>query len=151
MVDHHQPGVRRVAQLPRQQGPRRRPPLPPATPVSHGPDRGPVAARPPGVNVREPAMAAAFTPPVMQLSVAPELAALALLEAALEITSAALVAAQPELMRPDDFAPSTDSAQVAARRASARSPRRHQSLPRRSRDRSGPRRPDPLLSHAVAR
>ena len=66
------------------------------------------------MNVREPATAAAFTPPVTQLSVAPELAALALLEAALEIASAALVAAQPELLRPDDFEPSTDSAQVAA-------------------------------------
>ena len=66
------------------------------------------------MNVREPAIAAAFTPPVTVLGVAPELAALALLEAALEIASAALVAAQPELMRPDDFVPSTDSARVAA-------------------------------------
>jgi hypothetical protein len=66
------------------------------------------------VNVREPAIAAAFTPPVVALAAAPELAALALLEAALEITSAALVAAQPELTRPDDFEPSTDSARVAA-------------------------------------
>jgi hypothetical protein len=66
------------------------------------------------VNVREPAIAAAFTPPVAVLSVAPELAALALLEAALEIASAALVAAQPELLRPDDFEPSTDSAQAAS-------------------------------------
>jgi hypothetical protein len=65
------------------------------------------------VNVREPATAAAYTPSVVQLGVAPELAALALLEAALEITNAALVAAQPELMRPDDFEPSTDSAQIA--------------------------------------
>jgi hypothetical protein len=66
------------------------------------------------VNVREPAIAAAFTPPVVALGAAPELAALALLEAALEIASAALVAAQPELMRPDDFVPSTDSGRVAA-------------------------------------
>jgi hypothetical protein len=67
------------------------------------------------VNLREPAIAAAFTPPVEQLGVAPELAALALLEAALEVASAALVAAQPELMRPDDFEPSTDSAIIASR------------------------------------
>jgi hypothetical protein len=65
------------------------------------------------VNIREPAIAAAFTPPVLALGAAPELAALALLEAALEIASAALVAAQPELLRPDDFKPSTDSAEVA--------------------------------------
>ena len=67
------------------------------------------------MNVREPATAAAFTPPVAQLCVSPELAALALLEAALEVARAALVAAQPELLRPDVFEPSTDSAQVAAR------------------------------------
>jgi hypothetical protein len=66
------------------------------------------------VNVREPATAAAFTPPVVALGIAPELAALALLEAALDVASAALVAAQPELLRPDDFEPSTDPAQVAA-------------------------------------
>lgn len=66
------------------------------------------------MNVRAPASAAAFTPPVAALGVAPELAALALLEAALEIACAALVAAQPELLRPDDFEPSTDSALVAA-------------------------------------
>jgi len=66
------------------------------------------------VNVREPAIAAAFTPPVAALGFAPELAALALLEAALDIASAALVAAQPELMRPDDFEPSTDAANIAA-------------------------------------
>lgn len=66
------------------------------------------------MNVREPATAAAFTPPVVALGVAPELAALALLEAALDIASAALVAAQPELMLPDAFEPSTDSAQIAA-------------------------------------
>jgi hypothetical protein len=65
------------------------------------------------VNVREPATPAAFTPPVSALAVAPELAALALLEAALDVASAALVAAHPELMRPDDFEPSTDSAQIA--------------------------------------
>jgi hypothetical protein len=65
------------------------------------------------VNVREPAIAAAFTPPVVALGAAPELAALALLEAALEIASAALVAAQPELLRPDVFEPSTESARVA--------------------------------------
>lgn len=67
------------------------------------------------MNVREPAIAAAFTPPVTQLSVAPELAALALLEAALDVARAALVAAQPELLRPEVFEPSTDSAQVATR------------------------------------
>jgi len=66
------------------------------------------------VNVSEPAIAAAFTPPVASLGVAPELAALALLEAALDVASAALVAAQPELMRPDDFEPSTDAAQIAS-------------------------------------
>ena len=66
------------------------------------------------MNVREPATAAAFTPPVAALGVAPELAALALLEAALEVTCAALVAAQPELLRPDDVEPSTDSARVAS-------------------------------------
>jgi hypothetical protein len=66
------------------------------------------------VNVREPAIAATFTPPVVALGAAPELAALALLEAALQIASAALVAAQPELLRPDDFKPSTDSAEVAS-------------------------------------
>jgi hypothetical protein len=66
------------------------------------------------VNVREPATAAAFTPPVATLGAAPELAALALLEAALDVASAALVAAQPELMQPDDFEPSTDAAQIAA-------------------------------------
>jgi hypothetical protein len=62
-----------------------------------------------------PACAAAFTPPVLQLGIAPELASLALLEAALAVASAALVAAQPELLRPDDFEPSTDSAQLASR------------------------------------
>jgi hypothetical protein len=51
----------------------------------------------------------------LQLGIAPELAALALLEAALEVTRAALVAAQPELLRPDDFEPSTDPALVASR------------------------------------
>lgn len=66
------------------------------------------------MNVREPAIAAAFTPPVTALGVAPELAALALLEAALDVASAALVAAQPELMRPNDFEPSNDAARVAA-------------------------------------
>lgn len=65
------------------------------------------------MNVREPALAATFTPPIVALGAAPELAALALLEAALEIASAALVAAQPELLRPDDFKPSTESAEVA--------------------------------------
>jgi len=83
--------------------------------VPHGPHRGPVPARPPGINLREPAIAAAFTPPVLQLGVAPELAALALLEAALEIASAALVAAQPELLHPDDVEPFTDPAETAAR------------------------------------
>ena len=83
--------------------------------MPHGAHRGPVAARPPGVNVRAPAIAAAFTPPVAQLGVAPELAALALLEAALEVASAALVAAQPELLYPDELLPSTVQAQVAAR------------------------------------
>ena len=67
------------------------------------------------MNVREPATAAAFTPPVLLLGVAPELAALALLEAALEVASAALVAAQPELLYPDDVEPFTDPAEVAAR------------------------------------
>jgi hypothetical protein len=66
------------------------------------------------VNLREPASAAALTPPVAQLGLAPELAALALLEAALEVASAALVAAQPELLRPD-FEPSSDPAEVASR------------------------------------
>ena len=65
------------------------------------------------MNVCEPAIAAAFTPPVVALGAAPELASLALLEAALEVTSAALVAAQPELLRPDDVKPSTESAAVA--------------------------------------
>lgn len=64
---------------------------------------------------RGPACAAAFTPPVAHIGVAPELATLALLEAALEVSNAALLAAQPELQRPDDFEPSTDSAEVAAR------------------------------------
>lgn len=50
----------------------------------------------------------------MNLGVAPELAALALLEAALEVAQAALVAAQPELLRPDDFEPFTDPAMVAS-------------------------------------
>ncbi len=67
------------------------------------------------MNIREPAIAAAFTPPVVQLGVAPELAALALLEAALEIASAALVVAQPELIHPDDLLPSTEAAEVASR------------------------------------
>ena len=66
------------------------------------------------MNLCEPATAAAFTPPVFQLGLAPELAALALLEAALEVASAALVAAQPELLRPD-FEPSSDPADVASR------------------------------------
>jgi hypothetical protein len=66
------------------------------------------------VNIREPATAAAFTPPVAALGVAPELAALALLEAALEVACAALVAARPELLRPDDIEPQTDSARVAS-------------------------------------
>jgi len=67
------------------------------------------------VTFRGPASAAAFTPPVAHLGMAPELAALALLEAALEIANAALLAAQPELQRPEDFEPSTDSAEVASR------------------------------------
>jgi len=66
------------------------------------------------VNLRESATAAAFTPPVVQLGLAPELAALALLEAALEVARAALVAAQPELLRPD-VEPSSDPADVASR------------------------------------
>ena len=66
------------------------------------------------MNFREPATAAAFTPPVVQLGLAPELAALALLEAALEVASAALVAAQPELLHPD-LGPSSDPADVASR------------------------------------
>lgn len=45
---------------------------------------------------------------------APELAGLALREAALDVASAALVAAQPELMRPDDLEPLTDTAHIAA-------------------------------------
>lgn len=65
------------------------------------------------MNVRAPASAAAFTPPVSSLGVAPELAALALLEAALEVTRAALVAAHPELLRSDDFVPSVASTEVA--------------------------------------
>lgn len=65
------------------------------------------------MNVREPASAAAFTPPVSSLGFAPELAALALLEAALEVTRAALVAAHPEL-RSDDFVPSVASTEVAS-------------------------------------
>jgi len=67
------------------------------------------------MSLHGPASAAAFTPPVLQLGLAPELAALALLEAALAVASAALLAAQPELLRPDDFEPSTDPAQVASR------------------------------------
>ena len=82
--------------------------------MPHPAHRGPVPARTPGLNVRQPATAAAFTPPVAALGLAPELAALALLEAALDVACAALVAAQPELLRPDDFEPATDAAQVAA-------------------------------------
>lgn len=44
----------------------------------------------------------------------PELAALALLEASLDVACAALVAAQPELMRPDDFEPSPTRAPTVA-------------------------------------
>ena len=66
------------------------------------------------MNLRESATAAAFTPPVAALGVAPELAALALLEAAQDVASAALVAAQPGLLRPDDFERSTDAARLAA-------------------------------------
>jgi hypothetical protein len=67
------------------------------------------------VNVREPASAATFTPPVLSLGIAPELAALALLEAALEVTRAALAAAHPELLSPGDFEPSCAPAEVACR------------------------------------
>jgi hypothetical protein len=66
------------------------------------------------VNLRERATPAAFTPPVAALGFAPELAALALLEAALDVACAALVAAQPELLRPPHFEPSTDAAPIAA-------------------------------------
>lgn len=65
------------------------------------------------MNVRGPSRAAAFTPPVTSLGVAPELAALALLEAAIEVSRAALVAAHPELLRQDDFVPSVASTEVA--------------------------------------
>jgi hypothetical protein len=51
----------------------------------------------------------------MSLGIAPELAALALLEAALEVTRAALAAAHPELLSPDDFEPSCASSEVACR------------------------------------
>ena len=67
------------------------------------------------MNVREPASAATFTPPVLSLGIAPELAALALLEAALEVTRAALAAAHPELLSPGDFEPSCAPAEVACR------------------------------------
>ena len=65
------------------------------------------------MNVSGPARAAAHTPPVAHLGVAPELAALALLEAALEVTSAALVAAQPMLLRDADLP--SDPARVASK------------------------------------
>jgi hypothetical protein len=66
------------------------------------------------VNLREPAAAAAFTPPVTALALAPELAALALLEAALDVACAALVAAQPELLRSAHREPLTDAVPIAA-------------------------------------
>lgn len=50
------------------------------------------------MKVDGPARPAAYTPPTVQLGLAPELAALALLEAALDVTGAALLAAQPELL-----------------------------------------------------
>lgn len=58
--------------------------------------------------------ATATIPTVAQLAVAPELAALTILESALQAVSAALLAAQPELLLPVDDEPSTLRASVAA-------------------------------------
>ena len=66
------------------------------------------------MNVQGPAIAATYTPPVVHLGLAPELAALALLEAAIEVTTAALHAAQPELLSVHDREPSTSSVTVAS-------------------------------------
>jgi hypothetical protein len=57
--------------------------------------------------------AATTTPTVEQLGIAPELSALAILESALQATTAALLAAQPELLLPDDEDPSSLQARVA--------------------------------------
>jgi hypothetical protein len=64
------------------------------------------------VNVDGPVRPASHAPLVVQLGLAPELGALALLEAALEVTGAALAAPQPELLQSRE--PSTDAAGVAA-------------------------------------
>lgn len=57
-------------------------------------------------------MAASHAPTPAQASVAPELCPLAILETALDVTNAALLAAQPELQR-DDIEPSSAPARVA--------------------------------------
>jgi hypothetical protein len=61
-----------------------------------------------------PRAAATTTPTVAQLAIAPELCALAMLESALQATSAALLAAQPELLLPDDDEPLALRASVAS-------------------------------------